>query len=109
MTSKEIKQKREDAGLTQTKMAILTGISRTTISSIENDTRKITSKIERVLTFFFEKLEQDEQLRELIVEWETHFTKVLNDPRFKDMDIEMIPSLKKVKIILDKIKVITGL
>ncbi len=109
MTSDEIKQKREDAGLTQKQIAELIGIARPTISALENGKRRITPKIDRALIFFFDRLEQDEKLRQLIVEWETHFTTVLNDKRFKDMDIEMIPSLKKVKIILDKIKVITGL
>ncbi|MDM8565121.1 helix-turn-helix transcriptional regulator [Candidatus Halobeggiatoa sp. HSG11] len=88
---------------------ILTGISRATISSIENGRRIITPKTERALIYFFNSLDKDEQLRELIVEWETEFTRVLKDKRFKDMDIEMIPSLRKVKIILDKIKVITGI
>ncbi len=112
MDKTQLKQQRQDYGLTQQQLANLTGVSRQTIISIELGRRKLNPKWDRMFTYFFSTLKTNERLRKLVINHKLKINKklsmnkILNNPKFKNLSANQIPSLKKQLIVLDEIELI---
>jgi len=106
MTGLELRQKREDWGLTQVRFAALLFVGHTTISMWETGMRKISPRYQRAINHLFDELEKNEAIQQMILDWDSRIEDALNAPQLKNLVLsaETIPSMKNVDRILRELE-----